>query len=122
MKKIFAIVVVAMATVFSCVTANAQEVKKESPWVEVQVVDIPFEAVIHEGVTKNGNPKFWFEFSNIGNVTVSPGNAEKFKKQETVLVLVKWENKETGKFKYTTRQKNGRTAKVTPNVDLNTLF
>jgi hypothetical protein len=122
MKKIFAIVVVAMATVFSCVTANAQEVNKESPWVEVQVVDIPFEAVIHEGVTKSGNPKFSFEFSSIGNVTVSPGNAEKFKKQETVLVLVKWENKETGKFKYTTRQKNGRTAKVTPNVDLNTLF
>lgn len=122
MKKIFAIMVVAMATMVSGINSNAQEVKKESPWVEIQQVDIPFEAVIHEGVTKSGNPKFWFEFSNIGNVTVSPGNAEKFKKQETILVLVKWENKETGKFKYTTRQKNGRTAKVTPNVDLNTLF
>lgn len=122
MKKIFAIVVVAMATMFSCVTANAQEQKKESPWVEVQQVDIPFEAVINEGVTKSGNPKFWFEFKNIGKVTVSPGNAEKFNKQETVLVLVKWENKDTGKFKYTTRQKNKRTAKVTPNVDITTLF
>lgn len=121
MKKIFAIVVVAAATVFSCVTSNAQE-KKNSPWVEVQQVDIPAGQDIQEGVTKNGNPKFWFEFSSIGNVTVSPGNAAKYKSGETTLVLVKWENKETGKFKYSIRQKYGRTSKVTPNVDLNTLF
>ena len=121
MKKIFAIVVVAVATMVSGINSNAQE-KKESPWVEIQVVDIPFEAVIHEGVTRNNNPKFWFEFPNIGNVTISEGNAKKFKAREVTIVLVKWENKETGKFKYSTRQKNGRTAKVTPNVDLNTLF
>lgn len=121
MKKIFAIVVVAMATVFSCVTANAQE-KKESPWVEIQQVDIPAGQDIQEGVTRNGNPKFWFDFPNIGKVTVSEGNAKKYKEGTTVLVLVKWQNKETGKFKYSTRQKYGRTAKVTPNVDLNNLF
>lgn len=121
MKKIFAIMVVAMATVFSCVTSNAQE-KKESPWVEVQQVDIPAGQDIQEGVTKNGNPKFWFEFSGIGNVTVSPGNATKYINGETVLILVKWQHKDTGKFKYTTRQKNGRTAKVTPDVNLETLF
>lgn len=120
MKKIFAIVVVAMATVISCVTANAQE-KKESPWVEVQQVDIPAGQEVHEGVTKNGNPKFWFEFSSIGNVTVSQGNATKYKKGEVTLVLVKWQNKETGKFKYSVRQKGG-TKSVTPNVDLNNIF
>ena len=120
MKKVFAIVVVAMATVISCVTANAQE-KKESPWVEVQQVDIPFEADIHEGVTKSGNPKYWFEFPSIGNVTVSEGNAKKFKTKEVTLVLVKWQNKETGKFKYSVRQKD-RVTKATPNVDLSTLF
>ena len=121
MKKIFTFVVVAMATVFSCVTSNAQE-KKESPWVEVQQVDIPAGQTVHEGVTKNGNPKFWFEFDGIGNVTVSPGNATKYINGETVLVLVKWQHKDTGKFKYTTRQKNGRTAKVTPDVNLETVF
>lgn len=121
MKKIFAIVVVAMATVFSCVTSNAQE-KKESPWVEVQQVDIPAGQTVYEGVTKNGNPKFWFEFDGIGNVTVSPGNATKYINSETVLVLVKWKHKDTGKFKYTTRQKNGRTTKVTPDVNLETVF
>lgn len=122
MKKIFAIVVVAMATVFSCVTSNAQEVKKESPWVEIQQVDIPAGQDIQEGVTKSGNPKFWFDFPSIGKVDVSASNAAKYKSGETVLVLVKWENKETGKFKYSIRQKYGRKAKVTPNVDLNNLF
>ena len=122
MKKIFAIMVVAIATMVSGINSNAQEVKKESPWVEVQQVDIPAGQDVHEGVTKNGNPKFWFEFSGIGNVTVSPGNATKYINGETVLVLVKWQHKDTGKFKYTTRQKNGRTAKVTPDINLETLF
>lgn len=121
MKKIFAIVVVAMAAVFSCVTANAQEVKKESPWVEVQQVDIPAGKIVHEGVTKSGNPKFWFEFGSVGNVTVSQGNVTKYKNGEVTLVLVKWQNKETGKFKYSTRQKDRTTSSV-PDVDLTTLF
>ena len=71
MKKIFAIVVVAMATMVSGINSNAQEVKKESPWVEVQVVDIPFGYTVFTGVTKNGNPKAWFEFGDL-KVTVSP--------------------------------------------------
>lgn len=118
MKKIFAIVVVAMATMVG-INSNAQE-KKESPWVEVQVVDIPAGQTVHEGVTKSGNPKYWFEFGDI-TVSVSPSNATKYK-EGLVLVLVKWQHKENGKFKYTTRQKYGRVAKVTPDVDLNKIF
>lgn len=121
MKKIFAIVVVAMTTMFSCLTSNAQEVKKESPWVEIQVVDIPFGQTVFTGVTKNGNPKAWFEFGDL-KVTVSNSNAAKYSKREVKLVLVKWKHKETGKFKYSTRQKNGRVTKVTPNVDITKLF
>ena len=120
MKKIFAIMVVAIATVFSCVTSNAQE-KKESPWVEVQQVDIPAGQTIHEGVTKSGNPKYWFEFDNIGKINVSPGSAAKYKSGEATLILVKWKHKEKGTFKYSIRQKS-RTGKVTPDVDLNTVF
>ena len=121
MKKIFAIMVVAMATMVSGINSNAQEVKKESPWVEIQQVDIPAGQNIQEGVTKSGNPKFWFDFPSIGKVTVSASNATKYK-EGVPLVLVKWENKETGKFKYSIRQKYRRTAKVTPNIDLNNLF
>ena len=120
MKKIFFFFFVAMATVFSGINSNAQEVKKESPWVEVQQVDIPAGQNIQEGVTKSGNPKFWFEFGDI-TVSVSPSNATKYK-EGLVLVLVKWQHKENGKFKYTTRQKYGRVAKVTPDVDLNKIF
>ena len=121
MKKIFTFVVVAMATMVSCVTSNAQEIKKESPWVEVQQVDIPAGQTVYEGVTKSGNPKFWFEFGDI-TVSVSPSNATKYK-EGLVLVLVKWQHKEdTTKVKYTTRQKNGRKVSTTPNVDITKLF
>lgn len=121
MKKIFAFIVVAMATMVSGINSNAQEVKKESPWVEVQVVDIPFGQTVFAGVTKNGNPKAWFEFGDL-KVMVSPNNGAKYSKKEVELVLVKWQHKETGKFKYTTRQKYGRQAKVVPNVNLDNLF
>ena len=121
MKKIFAIVVVAVATVFSCVTSNAQEVNKESPWVEVQQVDIPAGQTIYEGVTKSGNPKYWMEFDGIGKITVSPGSAVKYKDGTVTLVLIKWRHKENESYKYSIRQKKG-TTKVTPNVDLNNLF
>jgi hypothetical protein len=122
MKKVFAIIVVAMATMFSCVIANAQEVKKESPWVEVQVVAIPFGQTVFTGVTKNGNPKAGFEFGDL-KVTVSNSNAAKYSNQQVELVLVKWQHKEdTTKVKYTTRQKNGRKASTTHNVDITKLF
>lgn len=120
MKKIFAIVVVAMATMVSGINSNAQE-KKESPWVEVQQVDIPAGQTVHEGVTKSGNPKYWFEFTSIGKVTVSPGSAAKYKSGEVTLILVKWQHKEKGTFKYSIRQKN-RAGKVIPDVDLSVIF
>lgn len=120
MKKFFAIVVVAMATMVSGINSNAQE-KKESPWVEIQQVDIPAGQTIHEGVTKSGNPKFWFEFASIGKVTVTPGSAAKYKSGEVTLILVKWQHKENGTFKYSIRQKN-RAGKVTPDVDLSVIF
>lgn len=120
MKKIFAIVVVAMATVFSGVTSNAQE-KKESPWVEIQQVDIPAGQTVYEGITKSGNPKYWMEFPNIGKLTVSPGSAVKYKNGEVTLVLVKWQHKENNSYKYSIRQKKGAT-KVTPNIDITALF
>lgn len=120
MKKIFAIMVVAMATMVSGINSNAQE-KKESPWVEVQQVDIPAGQDIQEGVTKSGNPKYWFEFANIGKVTVSPGSAAKYRSGEVTLILVKWQHKEKGTFKYSIRQKS-RAGKVTPDVDLSVIF
>lgn len=95
-------------------------IAKESPWVEMQCIDIPKNAVIKEGKTESGNPKYWFEFDQIGKVTVSPGSAEKFKSGEVTLQLVKWRHKENGKYKYSVRQKKG--SKETKNIDLLTIF
>jgi hypothetical protein len=100
-------------------TVVAQQ-KQDSPWKEVQVVEIPAGQTIHEGLTKNGNPKFWFEFGEI-QVTVSPGSAAKYKDNTTTLLLVKWQHQESGKIKYSTRQKSVA-KKNTPNIDLNNLF
>lgn len=116
MKKILVILAVIMGVNF----AVAQQTKKESPWTEIQVVEIPQGQRIYEGITKNGNPKYWFEFGEL-KVNVSPGSAIKYKEGATKLLLVKWQHKDTGKYKYSIRQKEGA-KKNTPNVDLNILF
>lgn len=115
MRKILVILVVILGVNF----AVAQE-KKESPWVEIQAVEIPQGQRIYEGVTKSGNPKYWFEFGEL-KVNVSPGSAIKYKEGATKLLLIKWQHKDTGKYKYSIRQKE-RVKKNTPNVDLNNLF
>ena len=115
MKKII-VIAVALLSVFG---ATAQTTK-ESPWTEIQAVEIPQGQRIYEGVTKNGNPKYWFQFGEL-KVNVSPGSAIKYKEGATKLLLVKWQHKDTGKYKYSIRQKE-RAKKNTPNVDLNILF
>lgn len=116
MKKILVILAVVVCGINTMV---AQE-KKESPWKEIQVIDIPQGQTVHEGLTKNGNPKFWFEFGDI-KVNVSPGSASKYKANQVTLLLVKWQHQETGKIKYSCRQKSAA-KKSTPNVDLTNLF
>jgi hypothetical protein len=115
MRKILVILAVIMGVNF----AAAQE-KKESPWTEIQAVEIPQGQRIYEGVTKNGNPKYWFEFGEL-KVNVSPGSAIKYKEGAAKLLLVKCQHKDTGKYKYSIKQKE-RAKKNTPNVDLNSLF
>lgn len=115
MRKILVILAVILGVNF----AVAQE-KRESPWVEIQAVEIPQGQQIYKGVTKSGNPKCWFQFGEL-KVNVSPGSAVKYKEGATKLLLVKWQHKDTGKYKYSIRQKE-RAKKNTPNVDLNSLF
>lgn len=96
--------------------------KTNSNWKETQTVVIPQSVEIHEGVTRGGNPKFWIEIDDI-QVSVSPSNATKFKNNEVKLELVKWQNTETGKIRYSTRQVKGKSSKKeTKNIDLTGLF
>lgn len=116
MKKILIITV----TLMSVVNTVVAQQKQDSPWKEVQVVEIPHGQRIYEGVTKSGNPKYWLEFGEL-KVSVSPGSAVKYKANQVTLLLVKWQHSESGKYKYSTRQKS-TAKKITPNIDLNNLF
>lgn len=102
MKAIFLAVALLVAS-----TANAK-------WVESQTMTIDSPRV-HQGVTKNGNVKYYIVVSdgvNSKEVSVSKSNAE-----SGVITLVKWVDDETGKIRYTTRSNKKRA--VTPDIDLN---
>lgn len=97
--------------------------RENSPWREIQTVEIPNNVEIHEGVTKSGNPKAWIELPEVGNVSVSPKSAEKFKAGEVKLELVKWYNDTTKKYRYSTRQVKGTSSsKESKNIDLGRIF
>ena len=115
MKKILVILAVALG-----INVAVAQQKEESPWKEIQVVEIPAGQTVYEGVTQKGNPKFWFEFGEI-KVTIPIGSATKYKANQVTLLLVKWQHSETGKYRYSTRQKSAA-KKSTPNVDLTNLF
>lgn len=115
MKKILVIAVALM----SLNTVVAQQ-KKDSPWKEVQAVEIPAGQPIHCRITSKGNPYYYFEFSGL-QVGVTANNKTKYEANQATLLLVKWQHQETLKFRYSTRQKSAA-KKSTPNVDLNNLF
>lgn len=105
-----------LALLFVCTLAFADE----SKWVEMQCIDIPAGATVHEGTSKSGNAKYWFEFDLIGKISIPPGSAEKYKAGKVTLQLVKWYNKETKEYRYSIRQKKDH--KETKNIDLLTIF
>lgn len=112
-------IVVLIVGLISMIGLSARE---NSPWREVQVVEIPQSVTIHTGVTKSGNPKAWIELPEIGNVSVSPKNAEKFKAGTVKLELVKWYNDTTKKYRYSTRQVKGSSKKESKDVNLSGVF
>lgn len=116
MKKIL---VIAMALMSVVNTVVAQQ-KQDSPWKEVQVVEIPARQCIFTRITSKGNPYYYFDFNGL-QVGVSANNKAKYESNQVTLLLVKWQHKETLKFRYSTRQKSVA-KKSTPNVDLNNLF
>ena len=117
MKKFIVMLIVGL---ISIVGLSARE---NSPWREIQTVEIPSTTEIHFGVTKSGNPKAWIELPEVGNVSVSPKSAEKFKDGEVKLELVKWYNDTTKKYRYSTRQVKGTSSsKESKNIDLGRVF
>ena len=118
MKKFVVMLVVGLISIMGL---SASE---NSPWREIQTVEIPNSVEVHFGTTKSGNPKAWIELPEVGNVSVSPKSAEKFKAGEVKLELVKWYNDTTKKYRYSTRQVRGATStsKESKNIDLGRVF
>ena len=89
-----------------CCTTSAQSIhtQSENEWVETDCVEIPQGLEIFSGITKNGNPKYWFEIEGV-KVFISPTNKEHYINNTCTIVLVEWYNKSKDIYKYTTRQK-----------------
>ena len=98
---------------------------KDSPWREIQCVEIPAGTTINHGTTRGGNPKAWIVIDGNINVSVSPKSAEKFEAGEVKLELVKWYNDTTKKYRYSTRQVKSEgtsTSSADKNIDLGRVF
>ena len=106
MKKF---IVMLIAGLMSIVGLSARE---NSPWREIQCVEIPAGTTINHGTTSKGNPKAWIELDGV-KVSVSPKNAEKFEAGQVKLELVKWYNDSTKKYRYSTRQVKSATPSST---------
>ena len=117
MRKFIVLLIVGL---ISSVGLSARE---NSPWKEIQCVEIPAGTTINHGTTKSGNPKAWIVVDGI-NVSVSPKSAEKFEAGQIKLELVKWQHSETKKFRYSVRQiKSGNTTtNADKNIDLGRVF
>lgn len=116
MKKFILVLIVGL---ISIVGLSARE---NSPWREIQTVEIPKTVEIHEGVTRSGNNKYWIEVEGI-KVTIAPTNVSKFQNGEVKLELVKWYRDDTKEYKYSTRQVKGSSSKKeSKNVNLSGVF
>lgn len=99
--------------------------RENSPWREIQTVEIPAGTTINHGTTRGGNPKAWIVIGGNVNVSVSPKSAEKFEAGEVRLELVKWYRDDTKAYKYSTRQvKSSKvsSSKESKNIDLGRVF
>lgn len=107
-------------TIVCCITVSAQPVhtQSESEWVETDCVEIPQGLEVFSGITKNGNPKYWFNIHGV-KVFISPTNKEHYINNTCTIVLVEWYNKTKNTYKYTTRQK--KETKQSKRINLNNI-
>lgn len=80
------------------------------------MVRVPRDTPLYSTKTDSGDMKYTLRILGYG-IPVSKTNAEKYLSGAIDLEVVKWYNKATGKYKYTTRQ-----YKPSHNIDLQTVF
>ena len=89
-----------------CCTTSAQSIhtQSENEWVETDCIEIPQGLEIFSGITRNGNPKYWFEIEGV-KVFISPTIIEHYINNTCTILLVERYNATKDIYKYTTRQK-----------------
>lgn len=90
--------------IISAQNTNQPTQKEQSEWVETSNVELPQGLEIFSGITRNGNPKYWFIIEDI-KVFISTTNKEHYINNTCTILLVEWYNKSKDTYKYTTRQK-----------------
>lgn len=95
MKKVFLTVVLALA----CLVAGAQSKKV----VTDSVVFMPNQVQIYEGVTKNGNAKWWIELPAEGGKVRKVTLSESHVTSGRLLALIERKDQETGKYSYSVK-------------------
>lgn len=93
MKKIFLTIALALI----CSLASAQTNKRE---VTDSVTFMPDKVQIHEGITKNGNPKWWIELPTESGKTKKVSMTESHVTSGRLLALIERKDVETGKYYY----------------------
>lgn len=92
MKRIFLTIALALV----CILTSAQTKKV----VTDSVAFMPNQVQIHQGLTKNGNPKYWIELpvenGNPKRVTMTESHA----KSGRLLALIERRDEETGRYTY----------------------
>lgn len=121
MKKIIMFLLALTLVTTYNIESYAREVNEDKvinqdkdKWVEIQSITLPFDLTISSGTTTKGNPKYWFTFKDIGEVSISTTNYKKYSKKTEYIELVKWQK--GNKYKYTTRTKGKA------NIDLTKIF
>lgn len=93
-------IILAIALCIACMTAFAQTPKKV---VTDSVTFMPDQVEIHEGVTKNGNQKWWIEIPAEDGKTKKVSLSESHVTSGRLLALIERQDPETGKYSYSVK-------------------
>lgn len=97
MRKIFLIIVISLL----CMMAGAQE--KNRKVVTDSVTFMPTEVTIYDGVTKNGNPKWWIEIPTGSGKPKKVTLSESHVTSDRLLALIERYDETTGKYSYSVK-------------------
>ena len=101
MKKIFLTIAISLL----CMMAGAQTPKKV---VTDSVTFMPTEVTIYDGVTKNGNPKWWIEIPTESGKPKKVTLSESHVTSDRLLALIERYDETTGKYSYSVKFAEGR--------------